>query len=85
MLDICFTLIYLLYVKRDALHLLDAKTMANSEKKLINVRMSETLADELKDVCEQREIGQSQFIRDAIREKIAAIKAAEPQTAEATA
>lgn len=51
------------------------------DKKLVNVRMSETLAEDLKEISEDLEIGQSQFIRDAVREKIAALKAErEPAT-----
>lgn len=44
------------------------------EKKLVNVRMSETLAEDLKEEAEKLEIGQSQFIRDAVREKIATVR-----------
>jgi len=52
--------------------------MANDiEKKLVNVRMSESLADDLREVSANLEIGQSQFIRDAVREKIAAIRSAQ--------
>lgn len=45
-----------------------------AEKKLVNVRMSETLAEDLRETSERLEIGQSQFIRDAVREKIAVVK-----------
>lgn len=51
------------------------------EKKLVNVRMSETLAEDLKEVSEKLEMGQSQFIRDAVREKIAVEKRKLTETA----
>ena len=44
------------------------------EKKLVNVRMSETLAEDLRETSERLEMGQSQFIREAVREKIAVVK-----------
>jgi predicted DNA-binding protein len=44
------------------------------DKKLVNVRMSESLAEDLKEISEELEIGQSQFVRDAIRDKIAAVR-----------
>lgn len=53
------------------------------EKKLVNVRMSETLAEALREESERLEIGQSQFIRDAVREKITVLKEsipAQPET-----
>lgn len=46
-------------------------------KKLVNIRMSETLAEALREESERLEIGQSQFVRDAIRDKIARLKRAE--------
>lgn len=56
-----------------------------AEKKLVNVRMSETLAEDLKEVSERLEMGQSQFIRDAVREKIATVKRSLEETATAEA
>lgn len=42
-----------------------------AEKKLVNVRMSEALAEDLRQTSEQLEMGQSQFIREAVRDRIA--------------
>lgn len=54
--------------------MLDTRNIMKDEKKLVNVRMSETLAEDLKEISEQLEIGQSQFIRDAVRERIALLR-----------
>lgn len=44
------------------------------DKKLVNFRISETLAEELKEVSEAYELPQSQVVRDAVREKVAEMK-----------
>jgi predicted DNA-binding protein len=43
-------------------------------KKLTNVRLSDDLIQDLKEVSEQTELSQSQIIREAIKEKVAALK-----------
>lgn len=46
------------------------------EKKMVNFRVSEALAEDLREASEILEIPQSQIVREAVKEKVAAIKAA---------
>ena len=43
-------------------------------KKLINLRMKTGLIEEMKRVCKELDISYAQFIRTAIKEKIAELK-----------
>jgi predicted DNA-binding protein len=55
------------------------------EKKFFNFRISESLADDLREVSDELEIPQSQIVREAVKEKVAALKDARvPQPVEAT-
>lgn len=51
------------------------------EKKLVNFRISEALAEELKEAAEIKEVPQSHIVRDAIKKEVKAVKA-EAQEAE---
>jgi Arc/MetJ-type ribon-helix-helix transcriptional regulator len=44
------------------------------DKKLINFRIPEPLADDLKEVSDGLDMSQSQIVRDAVREKVAELK-----------
>lgn len=58
------------------------------DKKLVNFRISESLADELREVAEHKDIPQSQIVRDAVKEKVRELKAeiaAETELVEAAA
>jgi hypothetical protein len=43
-------------------------------KKLVNFRINEDLAEDLKEVSDQLEIPQSQIVRDGVKEKVGALK-----------
>lgn len=45
--------------------------MQNDDKVLVNVRMKRSLVEEMKEVAKARDIPYSQFIRLAIKEKLA--------------
>ena len=51
------------------------------EKKLVNFRISESLAADLKEASDRLEIPQSQIAREALKEKIATLSEPEPQPA----
>lgn len=45
-----------------------------ADKKLINFRIPENLADDLKEVSDGLDVPQSQIVRDAVKEKVAELK-----------
>jgi len=44
------------------------------QKKLVNFRINEDLAEDLKEVSDRLEIPQSQIVRDGLKEKVGALK-----------
>lgn len=45
-----------------------------TDKKMINFRIPENLADDLKEVSDALDVPQSQLVRDAVRDKVAEVK-----------
>ena len=52
------------------------------EKKMVNFRISEELAEDLKNVAEQLEIPQSQIARAALKQKVSELRGAVKDVAE---
>lgn len=61
---------------------MDTKSHTNNKDSVLFVRVSEQDKESLATIAEQRDVSVSQFVREAIREKVSAIQEARSEKAE---